>query len=102
VTVSGARLPLGLRPDVVYGSQEAQIEEGEALLLLTDGLPEAQDDSGDPLGYDALESLLAERRSIASPAKWLGGLFDEVERRTRSVPDDDWTAAMLVPSEEPP
>ena len=30
------------------------------LLLLTDGLPEAREASGEPLGYEALESMLAE------------------------------------------
>jgi serine phosphatase RsbU (regulator of sigma subunit) len=102
VTVPGPRLPLGIRSEVVYASQTAQMGEEEALLLMTDGLPEARDDSGDPLGYDAFESLLARQGPIASPSRWLGEVFEEVERRTRRVPDDDWTAAMLVPGEELP
>ncbi len=97
VNVPGPRLPLGIRSEVHYASQEIHMEEDEALLLMTDGLPEAQDGSGEPLGYDALESLLAQQGPIASPARWLAEVFEEVERRTHGAPDDDWTAAMLVP-----
>ncbi|MBZ0111925.1 MAG: SpoIIE family protein phosphatase [Thermoanaerobaculia bacterium] len=97
VNVPGPRLPLGIRSEVHYASQTTQIEEGQALLLMTDGMPEAQDGSGDPLGYDALEALLAQQGPIESPASWLAEVFEQVKERTQSLPDDDWTAAMLVP-----
>ncbi len=58
---------------------------------------EARDTAGEPLGYGALESMLSEEPSTGSPSSWLSGLFDRVQRRTARVPEDDWTAAMLVP-----
>lgn len=100
VPVPGPRLPLGIRAEVAYQSAEVRMDEGDALLLLTDGLPEAPDESGEPLGYDALESILARQPTITSPASWLDEVFEEVARRTRRVPDDDWTAAMLLPTEK--
>lgn len=102
LSVPGPRLPLGVRPEVAYASRTAEVAEGEGLLLLTDGLPEARDESGEPLGYQALESMLAEEPSADAPASWLTGLFDTLQRRTGRLPEDDWTAAMLVPAKTVP
>ena len=99
LSVPGPRLPLGVRQEVAYSSRKAEMTTEECLLLLSDGLPEARDASGDPLGYEALESMLGEEQSTDSPATWLSGLFDRVQQRTGRAPEDDWTAAMLVPSE---
>jgi sigma-B regulation protein RsbU (phosphoserine phosphatase) len=99
LSVPGPRLPLGVRPEVAYASRAAQVADDETLLLVTDGLPEARDAAGEPLGYEALESILSREPSAGSPSSWLTGLFDEVQQRTGRLPEDDWTAAMLVPRE---
>ncbi len=98
LSVPGPRLPLGVRAEVAYASRTVELAAGESLLLLTDGLPEARDETGEPLGYQALESMLAREPAAESPAAWLAGLFDHLQRRTGRLPEDDWTAAMLVPS----
>lgn len=98
LSVPGPRLPLGVRAEVAYASRAAEVAADQRLLLLTDGLPEARDASGEPLGYRALESMLAEEPWPGSPAAWLAALFDRVQRRTGRLPEDDWTAAMLVPA----
>lgn len=95
--VPGPRLPLGIRPEITYASRTAELESGEGLLLLTDGLPEARGDDGDPLGYESLEAMLGSLPAAGSPALWLAGLFDTLQERSGRVPDDDWTAALLVP-----
>ena len=69
----------------------------DRLLLLTDGLPEACYTAGEPMGYQALESMLGQAPATGSPLSWLTGLFDRVQRHTTRAPEDDWTAAMLVP-----
>jgi len=99
LSVPGPRLPLGVRPEVAYASRTVEIADEESLLLLTDGLPEAREADGEPLGYQALESMLCGEPSSESPSAWLAGLFDGVQRRTGRMPEDDWTAAMLVPRE---
>jgi len=99
LSVPGPRLPLGVREEVAYASRTAEVADDARLLMLTDGLPEARDADGEPLGYQALESMLSQEPSAASPSKWLSGLFDRVQRCTGRVPEDDWTAAMLVPRE---
>jgi len=102
LSVPGPRLPLGIREQVAYASRTTEMSaaDGETLLLLTDGLPEARDEGGEPLGYRALESMLSEEQMAGSAASWLTGLFDRVQRRTGRLPEDDWTAAMLVPRGE--
>ena len=99
LSVPGPRLPLGVREEVAYASRTVEVAADDGLLLLTDGLPEAREASGDPLGYQALEAMLSEEPLTGSPSSWLSGLFDRVQRRTGRVPEDDWTAAMLVPRE---
>jgi sigma-B regulation protein RsbU (phosphoserine phosphatase) len=97
LSVPGPRLPLGVREKVAYASRSVKIGADDRLLLLTDGLPEARHTDGEPMGYQALESMLAEQPSSGSPSSWLAGLFDAVQRRTVRAPEDDWTAAMLAP-----
>jgi len=99
LSVPGPRLPLGVRPEVAYASRTAEVADDESLLMLTDGLPEARAAAGEPLGYQALESMLSREPTVGSPAAWLTGLFDSVQQRTGRLPEDDWTAAMLVPRE---
>ncbi len=99
LSVPGPRLPLGIRPQVAYASRTAELVSSDSFVLLTDGLPEARDAGGEPLGYQALEAMLSQESLSGSPSAWLAGLFDRVQQRTGRLPEDDWTAAMLVPSE---
>jgi serine phosphatase RsbU (regulator of sigma subunit) len=100
LSVPGPRLPLGVRKDVAYSSRRVALSSSERLLLLTDGLPEAREASGDPMGYSALESILGEEPPTASPSSWLAGLYDRIQRRTGRAPEDDWTTALLIPTDE--
>jgi sigma-B regulation protein RsbU (phosphoserine phosphatase) len=99
LSVPGPRLPLGVREQVSYASRTVDVADDQSLLLLTDSLPEARDYDGEPLGYEALESMLAQAPAAGSPSSWLSGLFESVQKRTARAPEDDWTAAMLVPWE---
>ena len=97
LSVPGPRLPLGVREQVAYASRTVEVAADDRLLLLTDGLPEARDAAGEPMGYQALESMFGQEALTGQPSSWLSGLFDSVQQRTGRVPEDDWTAAMLVP-----
>jgi serine phosphatase RsbU (regulator of sigma subunit) len=99
LSVPGPRLPLGVREEVAYASRTVEFTDDDGLLLLTDGLPEARAADGEPLGYEALESMLGEESVEGSTSAWLTSLFDRVQKRTARAPEDDWTAAMLVPRE---
>ncbi len=63
-------LPLGIRPDVEYRQAELDIGPGETLLLVTDGITEAQNGRGDLYGIPRL------RRTYASCK---GGACDIVQ-----------------------
>ncbi len=93
LAVDGPRLPLGMRRDQPYRAREARLDRGSALLLLTDGLPEAATASGEPLGYEALVEALPEPG--AEPSTWLETLFASLRRRTAPELSDDWTALLL-------
>ena len=53
---------------------------------MTDGLPEALDATGEPLGYDAIEHAPA---TAADTGAWLDELIATL--RPAGEADDDWT-----------
>ncbi|MFH1176608.1 MAG: SpoIIE family protein phosphatase [Acidobacteriota bacterium] len=52
-------LPLGVRPVLEIERESAVIQPGDLLLLYTDGLPEAQNRTGEVFGYERIARLLA-------------------------------------------
>ena len=97
--VPGPRLPLGVRPEVAYGSVRTTLAPGERLLLVSDGLPEALTEGDEPIGYARFETLLADDGADAGAGAelgaWLDGVLARLEAETRSARDDDWTALAL-------
>jgi len=91
--VPGPRLPLGVRAEVPYEQWEGTLAPGQSLLLLTDGLPEALTEAGEPLGYGPLEALFPPL--APSPAAWLDALLAAVGKAIREGQDDDWTTLVL-------
>ncbi|PYQ50322.1 MAG: hypothetical protein DMF59_11160 [Acidobacteria bacterium] len=51
-------LPLGVRPKIRTRTVEVSLEEGDTLVYLSDGIIEAQNEHGDPFGFEQLEALL--------------------------------------------
>jgi hypothetical protein len=100
LTVGGPRLPLGLRRDQTYTATRAALSVGDGLLLFSDGLPEAPDPGGEPLGYEALAELLPPLES--EPGAWLDELFARVRQVTAPELADDWTALLLERAETYP
>jgi phosphoserine phosphatase RsbU/P len=63
-------MPLGIRPDVEYRQSELDIGPGETLLLVTDGITEAQNGRGALYGIPRLRNVYASCE---------GGAFDIVQ-----------------------
>jgi sigma-B regulation protein RsbU (phosphoserine phosphatase) len=47
-------LPLGVREDVTTRTAEVELKEGDTIVYLSDGIVEAQDERGEPFGFEQL------------------------------------------------
>ena len=90
-------LPLGLMPEVGYDpAVRVTLEEGDMLVLLTDGFYECERADGTAFGSERVEALIRGLRdSLAEEI--VQGLADEVAVFTRGVPQmDDLTAVICT------
>jgi hypothetical protein len=94
LSVPGPRFPLGARAATAYESLTLTLAHGERILFLTDGMPEAPDRTGEPLGYEAFAAMLPPL-SAGEPGGVLDGLFARVQSATQEIREDDWTALLL-------
>ncbi|MGW1978149.1 GAF domain-containing SpoIIE family protein phosphatase [Streptomyces sp. NPDC001889] len=78
----GSGLLLGALPDVSYDEQEMQLEEGDTLLMYSDGLVERRDLALN----DSLTQLLT---AAGGPDRPLERLLDDLLTHSRSDTDDD-------------
>jgi serine phosphatase RsbU (regulator of sigma subunit) len=68
-------LPLGITPGIEYPTERWRLENGDALVLITDGVIEAQNIAGDLFGFDRVRDLVlrhATAASLAAAAKQFG------------------------------
>lgn len=68
---------IGLSPSAAYRPEEVVLEPADMLLAFTDGVPDARDPTGRPLGNAALEELL---QHDLCPAAMLDAVLERVER----------------------
>jgi len=101
LAIDGNRLPLGIKPGIRYSTARYFLEPGDRLLLFTDGMPEARDRRGEPLGYEGFAQLATDSLprprdgDNGSPGDSLDRLLEAVGDRTGSILEDDWTAVLL-------
>ena len=88
-------LPLGMIAGTSYSQTAVQLELGDLLLLYTDGISEACDESGEQLGLERLLSV-AQDLPVESAAAAGQALVAAIERFRGSVPPaDDETVLAL-------
>jgi sigma-B regulation protein RsbU (phosphoserine phosphatase) len=86
---------IGLLPDAQYSVQEAQMEPGDTLLAITDGVTEARNPQGNLYGEKRLMSLINER-AYPSAAALLEAIESAVKEHTAGAdPSDDITLLAL-------
>jgi hypothetical protein len=61
-------LPLGAVPDAGFPVLHFQLAEGDSLMLMSDGIAEAQDAKGQLFGFERIATMLSERATAASLA----------------------------------
>lgn len=94
-SIEAPSLPLGVRPVINVNTVEYALHQGDTLVYLSDGIIEAQDENGDPLGFDSLESLLAS--TTARGAEELRDtILEAVARHSGSRPADDDRTVMVI------
>jgi hypothetical protein len=74
IEIDGA-LPLGAIPGVEYASTEFRLDEGDTLVLMSDGIAEAQDTAGRLFGFQRIEQMLCDNataESLAAAAQAFG------------------------------
>ncbi len=93
--LASSDLPLGIDPGQVYQkSSVVQLQPGDLVLLLTDGVFEAFSPDGEAFGMPRVLDFVRAARDLP-PAHIIAGLFDEVRRFTQGTPHDDMTAVVV-------
>jgi serine phosphatase RsbU (regulator of sigma subunit) len=95
IAIEVPSLPLGVRGEIRTHTAEIDLQEGDAVVYLSDGIVEAQDNDGEPFGFDKLESLLAAAPD-RSPSAIRDSILDAVARHAGSRPADDDRTVMVL------
>jgi serine phosphatase RsbU (regulator of sigma subunit) len=95
LSIESPSLPLGVRSDITTQTVELKLEEGDAIVYLSDGIVEAQNSNGDPLGFEHLEALLAQETD-RSPTAIRDAILEAVARHSGSRPADDDRTIMVL------
>src|SRR2546423_871783 len=88
-------LPLGVRSEIATRTVEVELREGDTVVYLSDGIVEAQNENGDPFGFDQLEHLLATSEDRA-PSSIRDRILDAVARHSGTRPADDDRTVMVL------
>jgi phosphoserine phosphatase RsbU/P len=62
---TSCNLPVGLFADATYVSETLQLERGDRLFVLTDGITEAENPAGECFGEGPLQSLIGEQGALS-------------------------------------
>lgn len=87
--------PLGLREDIHPRTTEVELREQDTLVYLSDGIVEAQNDDGDPFGFESLERLLVHLQG-AAPADIQTTILQAVAEHAGGRDADDDRTIMIL------
>jgi Stage II sporulation protein E (SpoIIE) len=87
---------LGFLPAPDYPARTLQLQPGDCLLLYTDGITEAMDETGAMFGDDRLAAVFAQLAPNRSAHRIIDGVMHELDRfRKGQVGTDDVTAVVI-------
>jgi serine phosphatase RsbU (regulator of sigma subunit) len=95
IAIEVPSLPLGVRGEIRTHTAEVELQEGDAVVYLSDGIVEAQDEEGEPLGFEKLESLLTAAVD-RSPSVIRDAILQAVARHAGTRPADDDRTVMVL------
>ena len=88
-------LPLGVRSDAEARTAEVELQENDTVVYLSDGIIEAQDDTGEPFGFERLEAVLSKLNGKAA-AEIQNAVLEAVARHCSGRPADDDRTVMVI------
>lgn len=95
LAIESPSFPLGVRKQIATNTVEVELQEGDALVYLSDGMIEAQNEDGDPFGFDQMEALLS--RQVDHDAGALReAILDAVAHHSGTRPADDDRTVMVL------
>ncbi|HET8772277.1 MAG TPA: PP2C family protein-serine/threonine phosphatase [Thermoanaerobaculia bacterium] len=93
--------PLGIKRREAFREHEVSFENGDRLILYSDGLIEAIDDDGEPFGFERFEkTILASGEESADELK--KSLLNAVKKFTRNRPPEDDQTLVVVAFDDGP
>ena len=88
-------IALGIMPDAQFESHTVTLQEGDTVLLYTDGVTEAQNPDGEQFGLERLREIFRDRTSTSAEAA-TGQVFRAVQSYAGSAQQfDDVTCVVL-------
>ena len=88
-------LPLGGLKNETFDIEKRKFSKGDVLVLLSDGLPEAENDAGDLYDYERVEDIITKYAS-KSAEELKSKLIGEVDIWLKGgIPDDDVTIVVI-------
>jgi serine phosphatase RsbU (regulator of sigma subunit)/sugar lactone lactonase YvrE len=93
----GPRFPLGVFAGTTYQSRALAMAGSDAVLLYSDGVPEARNPEGDLFGYEALRELVAGLDTASLSAEQIrDAVVREVRRFAVGAPQSDDVAVVVI------
>lgn len=94
---AGVHFPLGMVPDSTYEERTVPLQQGDIILLFTDGISEAMNDQREEFGVQRLVDMLQQMNTSAmGAADIIHRINDEVRRHAGSVPQHDDITMVVV------
>jgi sigma-B regulation protein RsbU (phosphoserine phosphatase) len=95
VSIELPSLPLGVRGEIKTRTATLDLEEGDTIVYLSDGIIEAQNEHQDPFGFEQLEALLAQTPDRSTEAV-RDAILQAVATHCRTRPADDDRTVMVL------
>ena len=96
LSVPNPRLPLGIDPEIGYKTATYYLEVGDKLILYTDGIVEAQNDTGELWGFERFEATLQTLTADQTPQASIDHILEEVRAFTGTEVQHDDITLMII------
>ena len=91
-------MPIGMMADFPYSEIQVELQPGDLILLVSDGVVEARRADGDLFGFRRLEALLSEHDPAAPPEDLIAMIIDRVTQFVDGEEqNDDITIVVIRP-----